>query len=201
MGNMENRRKAEAARQQAEKEKSPRAMEGSMRKGQISPLSCPGKKMRRRQAEWDAKERENRERKAEARRRALEQEAGQCQAEREAIERCHGQEQHERERQERERPRLRSRTPSVTRLLRVYEDKWAALCSNTGGVGQLNFDHLPWPSLENVENVKDITDERVRVFMDHRERFQDWRRATLIRSELLRCAGTRKFSKGRFLAL
>lgn len=78
------------------------------------------------------------------------------------MERRREQERHERERRECEAAQSDP-----------YEDKWAALHSNTVGVGQLNFNHLPWPSLENV---KDITDKRVRVFMDHRKRFQGrWR--------------------------
>ena len=54
---MENRRKAEAPRQQAEKEKLSRAMKGSMHKAREAHCRALEQEMRWRQAEREAKER------------------------------------------------------------------------------------------------------------------------------------------------
>ena len=123
--------------------------------------------------------------------RRLEEEKWRRQAEREAIENerwRREQERLERERLENERREHEAaQSDPLTQLLRLYEDKWGALRGNMVGEGCLRFDVMPWPSLENVGKVEDITDQRIRAFMSHLERFKGVNgRVTFVRSELRR---------------
>ena len=172
----DSKARAQAARRRAEDAERARSREEERRKAEAA----------RRQAEMENFLHQERIRKVEeARRLAEEERQRRAEQEREVI---------ERERREREAAAAQlaaAQLDPLTQLLCVYEDKWKALHGNTVGVGSLRFDVMPWPSLENVEEVENITDERVRAFLSHLERFKGCngkraRRVTFIRSELRR---------------
>ncbi|KAF8498722.1 hypothetical protein F5888DRAFT_1612442 [Russula emetica] len=74
---------------------------------------------------------------------------------------------HERARRENERLEREAAERNLVAQLCLYEEKWAVLRGNVIGVEQLSFYDIPWPLLENVRCVEDITEERVLAFMYH----------------------------------
>jgi hypothetical protein len=154
----EDRRKAEAAHRRAEREEFARLLEEDMRKAKEAHRRAMEQEARQRQAERESMKRERRERERREQERRKRERREQELRERERRE----EERRERERHEREA----AHSDLITRL-RVYEAKWAALRSNAVGVENLSFYDIPWPSLDNVGCVGDITEDRVLAFMSH----------------------------------
>ena len=174
----EDRRKAEAARRRAESEEFARMLQEDMRKAQEAHRRAMEEEERQRRAEREAMERE--------RRRAKEQEERRRRAEREAMERERREREiHEKEQREREAAQL-----NLVMRLQLYEAKWGVLRGKAAEVENLSFYDIPWPSLEDVLGVGDITEERVLAFMRHplHEYIQGpgGAQAKSIRSEMLR---------------
>lgn len=174
----EDRRKAEAARRKAENEEFARMLQEDMRKAQEAHRRAMEEEERQRRAEREAMERE--------RRRAKEQEERRRRAEREAMERERREREiHEKEQREREAAQL-----NLVMRLQLYEAKWGVLRGKAAEVENLSFYDIPWPSLEDVLGVGDITEERVLAFMRHplHEYIQGpgGAQAKSIRSEMLR---------------
>lgn len=112
----------------------------------------------------------------ESHRRAMEEE----EQRQEAIE----EERREQERREQERC---ERESNLITVLRVYEAKWTALRSNNVvGEGQVGFNEIPWPSLEEIWCIEDITEERVLEFMRHPLHEHIHGQAKSVRFEMLR---------------
>ncbi|KAF8505412.1 hypothetical protein F5888DRAFT_1915047 [Russula emetica] len=99
-------------------------------------------------------------------------------------------ERQEREHRENERREREDAERNLAMRIGLYEDKWAALRGNVIGAEHLSFDDIPWPSLENVRCIEDITEERVLEFVSHplREHVHcaGGGQARSLRSEMLR---------------
>ena len=65
----------------------------------------------------------------------------------------------EQERRERECREREPEQPDVVTQLRVYEEKWAAVRSDSDGAKTLTLNDIPWPWFGYVQCLDDITEQ------------------------------------------
>ena len=137
---------------------------------------------------------EDRRKAQEAHRRAMEEEerrrAEQEQEKARKRKRRERKRERERERQQRQNPTVpdppTDPQPSLEDRLLAYEDKWTVIRGNDVPKDLFCFFDFPWPVFEDVETIKDVTEERVLAFLRHLLQGQGEGQAKPIRSELRR---------------